>query len=122
VLPYSDPHTLPDSTKVAIGLAVTPALWDANALAMLTIMTVCKNMMGNLLLTPSAQTLAANITAYLPAITEATQKVQPSLLPVCLNEKWHKLAVYAITTDYFWDMEEGMAKLQHEIENNHSIS
>jgi hypothetical protein len=89
---------------------------------MLTITTVRKNMTGNLLLTPSAQTLATDITVYLPAITEAALKVYPSLLPPCLNEQWHKLAVHGIPTDYFPDMEEGMAKLQYEIENNHSVS
>jgi hypothetical protein len=85
-------------------------------------MTVHKNMMANLLLTPSAQTLATDITIYLPAITEAALKVYPSLLPPRLNEKWHKLAVHRIPTDYFPDTEEGIAKLQHEIETNHSIS
>jgi hypothetical protein len=89
---------------------------------MLTIMTICKNMTGNLLLTPSTQTLTANITIYLLAIIEATLKVYPSLLPLCLNEKWHKLVVHRILMDYFPDIEEGMAKLQHKIETNHSIS
>jgi hypothetical protein len=88
---------------------------------MLTITTVCKNMMGNLLLTPSTQTLTTDITAYLLAITEATLKVHPSLLLPHLNEKWHKLAVHGIPMDYFPDMEEGMAKLQHQIESNHSV-
>jgi hypothetical protein len=53
---------------------------------MLTITTVCKNMMGNLLLTPSSQTLTADITTHLPAITEAALKVHHSLLPPCLKD------------------------------------
>jgi hypothetical protein len=53
---------------------------------------------------------------------EATLKVHPSPLPPCLNMKWHKLAVYGILIDYFPDMEEGMAKLQYEIQDNYSIS
>jgi hypothetical protein len=44
-------------------------------------------MIGNLLLTPSAQTLTADITTHLLGITEATLKVYPSLLPPHLNKK-----------------------------------
>jgi hypothetical protein len=86
-VPCSDPRALPDSAKVAISLAVNAAFRDANAPAMLTIMTIRKNITGNLLLTPSAQTLTTDITAHLPAITEDALNVHPSLLPPRLNEK-----------------------------------
>jgi diphthamide synthase subunit DPH2 len=44
--------------------------------------------------------------------------VNPSLLPLCLNEKWYKLAVYSIPTDHYPDTEEGMQYLQEDIEQS----
>jgi hypothetical protein len=44
--------------------------------------------------------------------------VNPSLLPPYLNEKWYKLAVHSIPTDYYPDTKEGMQYLQEDIEQS----
>jgi hypothetical protein len=113
---------LPENVKVAIGMAVNATLRKAKAPDMLSITTVRKNIAGNLLLTPAAHTLATDITAYLPIIKEAAMRVHPTLQPPRVNEKWHKLAVHGISLDYFPNNEEGMTKLQRQIETDHSVS
>jgi hypothetical protein len=85
------------------------------------IMTVRKNMAGSLMLTPSPNTSITDLTPHLSVIHAAACTVHPNLLPPRLNEKWYKLAVHGIPTDYYEDTAEGMQKLQQEIETNHKV-
>ncbi|KAI5798066.1 hypothetical protein FPQ18DRAFT_385451 [Pyronema domesticum] len=116
IIPCPDPRSFPDSSKIAVGVAVNDALCKANAPESVSISTVKKNINGNLILTPSPQTTPTDITPHLPLILEAACKVHPALLPPRINEKWYKLAVHGVPIDFFPDSTEGMQSLQAEIE------
>jgi hypothetical protein len=100
---------------------VNEALRKANAPENISILTVRKNISGNLLLTPSPNTPIPKLLAHLPLINEAARTVHPSLITPRLNEKWHKLAVHGIPTDIYPDTAKGMSLLQKEIERKHPI-
>jgi hypothetical protein len=99
-------------------MAVNTALRKAKAPTNVAIVTIRKNMSGNLMLKPSLHTSAQELLPHLDLIHEAARMVNPSLLPPHLNEKWYKLAVHGIPTDHYPDTEEGMQRLQEDIEQS----
>jgi hypothetical protein len=118
IVPCADPKAFMDSMKAQVGMAVNAALCKAKALTNVAIVTVQKNMSSNLMLKPSLHTSAQELLPHLDLIHEAARMVNPSLLPPCLNEKWYKLAVHGIPTDHYPDTEEGMQRLQEDIEQS----
>jgi hypothetical protein len=118
IVPCADPKAFTDSMKAQVGMAVNAALCNDKAPTNVAIVTIWKNMSGNLMLKPSPHTSAQELLPHLDLIHEATRMVNPSLLPPGLNEKWYKLAVHGIPTDHYPDTEEGMQHLQEDIEQS----
>jgi hypothetical protein len=99
-------------------MAVNAAHRNAKAPTNVAIVTVRNNMSSNLILKPSPHTSTQELLPHLDLIHEAAHMVNPSLLPPLLNEKWYKLAVHGIPTDYYPDTEEGIHRLQEDIEQS----
>jgi hypothetical protein len=118
IVPCADPKAVTDSMKAQVGMAINAALRNAKAPTNVAIVTVRKIMSGNLMLKPSPHTSAQELLPHLDLIHEAARTVNPSLLPPRLNEKWYKLAVHGIPTDHYPDTEEGMQRLQEDIEQS----
>ncbi|KAI5785496.1 hypothetical protein FPQ18DRAFT_394676 [Pyronema domesticum] len=97
------------------------ALKAASAPDHMSVVTVRKNMSGNIMLTMSPATTTTDITAHLPLIHEAALSIHSTLQAPRVNEKWHKVAVHGVPTDAFPDSPEGMELLQCEIERNHPV-
>jgi hypothetical protein len=107
-----------DSMNAQVSMAVNAALCKAKAPTNIAIVTIWRNMSGNLMLKPSPHTSAQELLLHLDRIHEAARMVNPSLLPRRLNAKWYKLAVHSIPTDHYADTEEGMQCLQEDIDQS----
>jgi hypothetical protein len=118
IVPCANPKAFTDSMKAQVSMAVNAALRNAKATTNEGIVTIWKNMSGNLMLKPSPHTSAQELLPHLDLIHEAARTVNPSLLPPRLNEKWYKLAVHSIPTDHYPDTKEGMQRLQEDIEQS----
>jgi hypothetical protein len=87
IIPYADPKAFTDSMKAQVSMAINAALHNAKALTNIAIITIQRNMSGNLMLKPSPHTSAQELLLHLNLIHKAACIVNPSLLPMHLNEK-----------------------------------
>jgi hypothetical protein len=104
--------------KDQVSMAVNTALSNAKALTNVAIVTIQKTISGNLMLKPSPHTSAQEVLPHIDLIHEGACIANPSLLPLCRNEKWYKLAIHSIPTDHYPDTEEGIQCLQEDIEQS----
>jgi hypothetical protein len=102
--------------RAQVGTATNTALQQANVPTNVAIVSVRKNMSGNLMLTPAPNTSTHELLQHIDLIHEAICSVHTSLMPPRLNEKWFKLAVHGIPTDLYPDTEKRMKALQEDIE------